>query len=188
MPARGAGCAIAAVTGPHRAPAHWRAFDEAHADSRTSLAQWADRFPAVPEALMPTRDAALSLLWTNTVAPRGNLTRPAVLMSKNWMHAVWSWDNCFVALGLAPGDPSLAWDQFMLFFDRQAPDGMLAVRAPLHLIDGEANGDGADLSRILWVPEGVWIALWFGWSMAVLAACMLATLPALLPVARWLGW
>lgn len=110
----------------YSAPAHWRAFDEAHADSRTSLAQWADRFPAVPEALMPTRDAALSLLWTNTVAPRGNLTRPAVLMSKNWMHAVWSWDNCFVALGLASGDPALAWDQFMLFFDRQAPDGMLA--------------------------------------------------------------
>lgn len=107
-------------------PGTWRSFDQAKAESAADLASWAAAFPTVAEELQPARDAAIALLWTNTVAGRDNLRRPAVLMSKNWMHAVWSWDHCFVALGLAQGDPGLAWDQFMLFFDRQAPDGMLA--------------------------------------------------------------
>jgi hypothetical protein len=109
-----------------RAPREWQSFDEAKADAAADLDSWAAAFPAVASDLQPARDAAIALLWTNTVAARDNLRRPAVLMSKNWMHAVWSWDHCFVALGLSQGDPGLAWDQFMLFFDRQSPDGMLA--------------------------------------------------------------
>jgi glycogen debranching enzyme len=46
-------------------------------------------------------------------------------MSKNWMNAIWSWDHCFNALGLAAGDKGLAWDQFVLLFDHQHRDGML---------------------------------------------------------------
>jgi glycogen debranching enzyme len=46
-------------------------------------------------------------------------------MSKNWMHAVWSWDHCFNALGLAGSHPDLAWDQFMLPFDLQTGQGTL---------------------------------------------------------------
>ena len=53
-----------------------------------------------------------------------------------------------------------------------------AVRAPLHLIDGRDVGDGAALADIFKVlPEGVWIALWFAFAIAVMLACMLATLP-----------
>jgi glycogen debranching enzyme len=110
----------------YRPPLTWASFDAAMAESVADLQSWASAFPAVTSDLQSTRDAAISLLWTNTVAARDSLRRPAVLMSKNWMHAVWSWDHCFVALGLAQGDPALAWDQFMLFFDRQSPDGMLA--------------------------------------------------------------
>ncbi len=110
----------------YRAPLTWQSFDAARAESAADLESWAAAFPSVTPELHSTRDAAISLLWTNTVAARDNLRRPAVLMSKNWMNAVWSWDHCFVALGLAQGDPGLAWDQFMLFFDRQSPDGMLA--------------------------------------------------------------
>jgi putative isomerase len=110
----------------YRANPKIRPFDEARADTLKELTTWAAKFPPVPADLHATRDSAIALLWTNTVDARGNLTRPAVLMSKNWMHAVWSWDNCFVALGLADSHPELAWDQFMLFFDQQAPDGMLA--------------------------------------------------------------
>jgi putative isomerase len=110
----------------YRLPLTWASFDAAMAESAADLESWAAAFPAVTSELQSARDAAISLLWANTVAVRDNLRRPAVLMSKNWMHAVWSWDHCFVALGLAQGDPDLAWDQFMLFFDRQSPDGMLA--------------------------------------------------------------
>jgi len=110
----------------YAARAFWLPFDEARAAVALELAGWADGFPRISQDLAPTSDAAAALLWSNTVGPRGILSRPGVLMSKNWMHAIWSWDNCFVSLGVAGGDPQLAWDQFMLPFDLQAPDGMLA--------------------------------------------------------------
>ncbi len=68
-----------------------------------------------------------------------------------------------------------------------------AVRAPLHLIDGKDVGDGAALADIFKIiPEGVWIALWFGFALAVMLACMLATLPVVhvwgMPLVNaWLG-
>lgn len=118
--------AIAQYQTGYVVPAGFRAFDDALEDARADLLRWTEQFTPLSSDLQATGDAAVALLWTNTVAARGNLSRPAVLMSKNWMHAVWSWDHCFVALGLASGDRELAWDQYLLFFDRQAPDGMLA--------------------------------------------------------------
>jgi glycogen debranching enzyme len=46
-------------------------------------------------------------------------------MSKHWMNKVWSWDHCFNALALAPGDPALAWDQLQVVFDHQTEEGAL---------------------------------------------------------------
>ena len=65
------------------------------------------------------------VLWANTVPARGCLTRPSVLMSKNWMTNIWSWDNAFSALGLAAIDPELAIDQFMAIYDHQDISGLL---------------------------------------------------------------
>lgn len=59
-----------------------------------------------------------------------------------------------------------------------------AVRSPLFLIDGAHVGDGAMLADRLFLPEGVWIALWFGFALAVMGLCMVLTLPGL---AGWLG-
>ncbi len=39
--------------------------------------------------------------------------------------------------------------------------GFNALKAPLDLIDGKLEGDGADLQRKTLIPEGVWILLWF---------------------------
>jgi len=39
--------------------------------------------------------------------------------------------------------------------------GFNALKAPLDLIDGKLVGDGADLQKITFIPEGVWILLWF---------------------------
>lgn len=40
--------------------------------------------------------------------------------------------------------------------------GLNAIKAPLHLIDGQSVGDGAALARRTLVPEGIWILIWFG--------------------------
>jgi hypothetical protein len=109
----------------YEAPDSWRTFDQCRAAVVAELESWLNDFPPVSDEFAPTARAAAALLWSNTVASRGILAREGVLMSKNWMNAIWSWDNCFVALGLAAGDPALAWDQFLVVFDHQHPDGML---------------------------------------------------------------
>ena len=89
------------------------------------FAAFLDRIPAVPAALEDARRAAAHMLWSFSVARAGALGRSAILMSKNWMNRIWSWDHCFNAIALAPGLPDLAWDQFMAPFDLQDSAGML---------------------------------------------------------------
>jgi len=97
-------------------------FESALADVRADFDGFASGFSNAPHR---TDQLAAYVLWECIVEPRGQLQRPAVLMSKNWMNAVWSWDHCFNALGLARAHPDLAWDQFMLLFDHQHPQGSL---------------------------------------------------------------
>ena len=82
-------------------------------------------FPPVAPEWAETAARAALCLWVSTVAPEGLLRSPAVLMSKNWMTSVWSWDHCFVALGLARAHPDLAWRQFLLPFEFQDESGLL---------------------------------------------------------------
>ena len=100
-------------------------FDASVAANAASFAKFRKAIPAVPAEFEAARVKAARLLWNSTVEPRGNLKRPAVLMSKNWMTHVWSWDHCFNAMALAYGNMDLAWDQFMCIFDLQAPNGQL---------------------------------------------------------------
>ncbi len=100
---------------------------ELHREARSrEFGEWLSRY----ERLYPHADAAALteaayLFWSCQAGPRGSLRRRAVLMSKNWMTGIWSWDNCFNAIALADIDPELAWDQFCFFFDWQAEDGRL---------------------------------------------------------------
>jgi len=76
----------------------------------------------------PLRDAAAAaayLDWSSVVHPLGNLKRPAMLMSKNWMTNVWAWDHAFNAWAVALTDRDLAWDQFMIMFDHQDENGQI---------------------------------------------------------------
>lgn len=77
--------------------------------------------PRYPDAV---RSAAY-VTWSCVVAPAGHLRRPAMYMSKNAMASIWSWDNCFNALALAPWNPQLAWEQLMVMVDLQDADGVL---------------------------------------------------------------
>ena len=85
--------------------------------------------PSVPAEFQTAAELAAYVNWSAVVAPRGMLTRPAMLMSKNWMTSVWSWDPCFNAMATIQGDPKTAWDQFMVMFGQQNSDGDLPDQA-----------------------------------------------------------
>jgi len=85
---------------------------------------WLERMPEVPEAYAGARELAGYINWSCVVAPEGRLTRSAMLMSKNWMNSLWSWDNCFNAMALIYKQPELAWDQFMILTDHQDTSGV----------------------------------------------------------------
>ena len=106
---------------PDAYPPYEQVREEAVAD----LEAFARSYPAVDEELAAPAALATYVNWASVVAPAGLSARPAMLMSKNWMAHVWSWDHCFNALALAAEAPEMAWDQFMLPFDRQTPLGQL---------------------------------------------------------------
>ncbi|RKP48871.1 hypothetical protein D7Z26_21095 [Cohnella endophytica] len=105
--------------------AEWEPFDDAIARVQAEFALWRDRSLSVPNSLSDARELAAYITWSCLVPAEGCLTRPAMYMSKNWMTNIWSWDHCFNAMALVRHDPRLAWDQFMLFFDRQDESGLI---------------------------------------------------------------
>ena len=72
-----------------------------------------------------TEELAAYILWSTQYARKGRITRRCNAISKSLMNLVWSWDNCFNALGVARADPELAWGNLLLFFDLQCENGML---------------------------------------------------------------
>ena len=84
-----------------------------------------DSILETPDELSTLRQTAGYLLWSSVVKPNGILKRPAIVMSKNWMTDIWSWDHCFNAIALSYKNPELAWDQFMVMFDFQNDSGAL---------------------------------------------------------------
>ncbi|MBU06278.1 MAG: hypothetical protein CL877_10065 [Dehalococcoidales bacterium] len=63
--------------------------------------------------------------WSSLVSEGGMFKRETMLMSNNWMNAVWSWDHCFNALAVRKSSPELAWNLFMSPFDHQDNCGAL---------------------------------------------------------------
>lgn len=113
---------------------------ELHAEWQRALAA----MPAVPVARRTPAELAWYTLWSCVVRAEGNFAFDAMLMSKNFMTAVWSWDHCFNALAVAPAFPELAMGQWMLPFALQQENGVLpdlwqvddawwqAVKPPIH--------------------------------------------------------
>ena len=56
------------------------------------------------------------IMWCNTLAPSNNFKTESIVMSKDGMSKVWSWDNAFNALGLADIDFRLSMNQFMIMY------------------------------------------------------------------------
>lgn len=100
-------------------------FDELVALRTAEFARYRERLAPWPDAHAPGAALAAYVLWSATVRPAGFLRREAILMSKHWMDKVWSWDHCFNALALAPGDPDAAVEQMLVMFDHQDEQGAL---------------------------------------------------------------
>ncbi|WP_215449643.1 amylo-alpha-1,6-glucosidase [Streptomyces sp. ATCC 21386] len=100
-------------------------FDAVVASARAAFADFVDAVAPWRSDTTPAAELAAYVVWSATVAAKGLVTRPGVLMSKHWMDKVWSWDHSFNALALAEGSPELALDQFHLPFDHQDESGAL---------------------------------------------------------------
>jgi putative isomerase len=100
-------------------------FDESVTAVEQDYSRWLKLMPDVPQEYGPGAELAAYVNWTSVVDPSGYLDRPAMLMSKNWMAAIWSWDHCFNAMALSFKDPNLAFQQYMLPFDNQQSEGAL---------------------------------------------------------------
>ncbi len=100
-------------------------YDTARKNAGESFEAFCALTPEVPEEYSETRLLAAYVNWSAYVKKSGQLKRDAMLMSKNWMSALWSWDHCFNALSLVYGNPGMAWEQFMVAFDFQDKTGRL---------------------------------------------------------------
>ena len=104
-------------------PRQYNGFDSSLQTLESEYRQWLTEMPAVPEEFSQAAELSAYVDWESVVAPEGHLTRPAMLMSKNWMTNIWSWDNCFNAMALFNSDPKLAMDQLRILFDNQNSQG-----------------------------------------------------------------
>ena len=100
-------------------------FDKCVKDVQKNYESFLEKMPRVPKSLAKARKLAAYIKWSCIVAPEGHLKYPAMLMSKNWMTNVYSWDHCFNAIALSSGYPQAAWGQFKIFFDVQDESGAL---------------------------------------------------------------
>ncbi len=110
-------------------------FHELWRSCQREYADWQQRRPIVEPRYEAAADFAWHMLWNQRIDPVGHITRPAILMSRHWMHCVWPWDACFSALAVAAADPQLAWNQVLMHFDHQLPNGQI----PDAIHDGHAS-------------------------------------------------
>ncbi len=100
-------------------------YDEAVQSVAAEFAHFLAPYLPAPSGFEETVTRAAFLNWSCVVGPRGHFQRPSMLMSKNWMSNVWSWDHAINALALSAAHPELAWDQLWTVFDQQLPSGQL---------------------------------------------------------------
>ncbi|MYT68103.1 MULTISPECIES: trehalase family glycosidase [unclassified Streptomyces] len=128
--------------------------------------------PAVSDSVR----LAAYVTWAALAPAGGLLRRESMLMSKNWMTNIWSWDHCFNAMALWR-DPHAAADQLFAVFDHQDEHGCLPdyvndagiqrnfVKPPIHgwAVAHLMDRDGLDETTIaaLYEPLRRWTEWWF---------------------------
>jgi glycogen debranching enzyme len=155
-----------------------QSFDDAASAVADEFRAWCDGLPGVGEEFSEARELAAYVLWSGAVPPGGFLTRRGILMSKNHMNRVFSWDYLFNAMALVNTHPELAWDQVMLLFDIQSDAGHFPdfvsdqhwqwnyVKPPiqgwaLRWMMARADSIDADKLRQVYEPLARWTDWWF---------------------------
>jgi len=163
-------------SGSWHARTYDQSFDAAHEAVKREYQQWLAKMPSVLPQFQATAELAAYVNWESVVAPEGHLARPALLMSKNWMTNVWSWDNCFNAMALIYQYPELALDQYMILMDNQNADG--------------AFPDSVNDRGYMWSfskpPIHGWVLRWMMQRSKFLDAQRLAQVYE--PLCRWTDW
>lgn len=96
-------------------------YDEAVCAAREEYKKFEKAFSVKNE----TQACAAYVLWCNTLPKGGNFGRTPVCASRAGMTRLWSWDNVFNSIALAPYYPELAFDQLMIPYDLIAADGQI---------------------------------------------------------------
>lgn len=154
-------------------------FDQCVRRVQESYLRFLEAYPAVGTEFAPAREKAAYLNWSAMVQKAGNIKRDGMLMSKNWMSCIWSWDHCFNAMALAKGNPALGWDQLMVLFDNADEFGAMPdcitdstmirnfVKPPIHgiALDYFLKHAGAFITeerlREIYGPLKNWTEWWF---------------------------
>lgn len=71
-------------------------------------------------------EQAAYVMWHTIIRPAGYVKYPVILMSKNRMNQVWSWDYAINALAVVDKDSTLAYDQFLAMAACQDETGAYA--------------------------------------------------------------
>ncbi len=79
----------------------------------------------VPDRFREAARQATYVNWSAVVRPRGLIPAPVMLMSKNWMKNVWTWDCAFNAVACAGRDDEAAWNNLVSPFRMQHESGRL---------------------------------------------------------------
>ncbi|MDN4614135.1 trehalase family glycosidase [Leifsonia sp. F6_8S_P_1B] len=132
------------------------------------------RLDAADPALADAARLAAYVTWSALVPAGGALTRESMLVSKNRMAHIWSWDHCFNALALHR-DPHAAVGQLLTIFDHQDEHGGL----PDHIDDAGVQFNFAKPPIHGWT-----VARLLG--LGALDDAQLASLDR--PLQRWTRW
>lgn len=154
-------------------------FDTCVARVGDNFKAWLEKAPPVAEEYGEARELAAYINWASVVDPLGNFKRPSMLMSKNWMTNVWSWDHCFNAISLYL-DIDQSWNQLMTIFDNQDQYGALPdyvnnshksysfCKPPIHgwalkWLLGRSDKMTGDHLKEIYGPLGRWTRWWFNY-------------------------
>jgi putative isomerase len=99
-------------------------FDRCVENARTDFLEFSQKIPATPAAYASLRPLGAYVKWSSVVDPRTAIRRRSMYQSKNYMTAIWSWDNCFGAMATCL-EHRFALDQLLVLFDHQTRLGIL---------------------------------------------------------------
>lgn len=117
--------AITEFTWVRKPPVLTRSFHECEQDLQREFDAYLAKIPPVPVRYAEAMRQAAYVNWSAQVEPSGLIEQRIMLMSKNWMKRIWTWDCAFNAVELAAYDAQAAWANLINPFLRQHETGML---------------------------------------------------------------